>query len=726
MPQGMVPVIGRMFSHRVTVGRRRPRRRGAARPVLGVALVLVGILAPVGSSHLPDAVAVDSPVSAQTVKRTSGYPSDCDSDPAPWVVDGSNLSECRLEIEPCLEDPLNAGRFLVHSTEFPDFCESSVLESEDSAIFAACTAMKGIAVLLFTVEDSTEGEVMNGCRVVLPKICPGTLVRVSHRKCRGVERRSWTCPDEFTRGNQFNVCYKITEGVDLDTNPVCTGGGPDFGILSCEEYVGGDFLASPGDIACSDYVPPEFAASVRDNTRPGAARKHWCEFDASMLRSECHAAGAACTEEWALCLKRESGLGGCSGIGDTINCRALQAEFADPDTQAMEESERRTKVDSIRLQGCEPCLLLPFQSTPDHCPDEIAEQAVPFHGPAAYLTLFDDRQDLGNICPDPPAGRVSWSSTHQSRLAVVNSPVILHLHDLPAEVRTIGGNEIIEGFTPKDLDVILYPDPEPEGRARRLALWERPDSSIEAGAVFELVNTGSPYVHECSPQPLPNFRVIVEELWPDDKEAIESLFGAGSVDWWHTGLDRLEQERRTKARLLQWLEDLTPEAQNEERRSRRENLSEQIVCNNKENEALWCRWVPTRPGYYKIVVAGAWQMSAGQTRGWLGASDYDRLEQAVAALAGDPAAREQVRRNLAEANLTPRDVGLLDTLDGLASPSQGDADSLFRASSDGLFYPFYDLRARSRGNTSSYNYTESVPIGLAVHEVRVATRAPNL
>ena len=737
-------MIDRRLPGRIQRRGLRPSSRGLVRVLLGVALILVGVLTPLGASHLPGELVNDSAALAQTVTRTLGNPSSCPSTPAPWTPRGPGQSECALEMEPCTEDPLHMGQFLSRSIEFPDFCESSVLQPDDPTAYTTCIALTGYAVLQFTTVD-VNNNIVNGCRIVLPSICPGALVRVNDRTCRGIQRRSWDCPATYRRGNQFNVCYQIVPGGVFYANPACAGGGPDFGLVSCEEYVGGDFLASPWAVPCATYVPTALAHSMRDNTRSNPVNLHWCEFDNSLLNVDCHLAGANCVPEWHFCIKRESQVGGCSSLGRTINCRALQAAFADPNIEISAES--------IRVQGCEPCTLLPFQPPPSHCPDDIINPPVQSGGSTIYETLFRVRQDLRasssycfpviyndediddhplcksapSPCPDPPAGRLSWSGTHASQLAIVNSPVILRAHDVTTAVRTVDSTTILENFraVSYEADFVLYAEPEANGRFRRLALWQQPDPSIVATTISQLVN-GRPYVHECTVKRTPYFKIVVEVLWPDDKGTIEALFGSGTVDWWHVDLPLAEQERRTVERGLQWIDlnRMSPDDITAIRRARNEELSVPIECNSEASADVWCRWVPTRPGYYKLALAGAWLFSAGQTRGWIPAGNYSRLQRAVSRMAADPDEQARVRERLDAAGLVPSDVGLTETLDGLAPPPRGVTDDIFRASSDGLFYPFFDFRVQSIGDNSSTNYTESEPIGIVVHEVRVSTRAP--
>ena len=105
------------------------------------------------------------------------------------------------------------------------------------------------------------------------------------------------------------------------------------------------------------------------NTLAGTSSNWWCEFNPSFLKVVCHGANpptAECSLPTARCLKRASQTGGCTAIAKAIRCRALQAEH-DADNL------NPTALD-VRAQGCEPCLLLPFQPVPRSCSDDIRRE----------------------------------------------------------------------------------------------------------------------------------------------------------------------------------------------------------------------------------------------------------------------------------------------------------------------------------------------------------------
>jgi hypothetical protein len=84
---------------------------------------------------------------------------------------------------------------------------------------------------------------------------------------------------------------------------------------------------------------------------------------------------------------------------------------------------------------------------------------------------------------------------------------------------------------------------------------------------------------------------------------------------------------------------------------------------------------------------------------------------------------DAVRRLLHDEGLQPGDLGLTDDLsDYLPLTSRVDQDTGYTLA--GL--SCRDLRfICNLGGGGSNNYTESDPLGIVVHEVRVATRTPN-
>ena len=111
----------------------------------------------------------------------------------------------------------------------------------------------------------------------------------------------------------------------------------------------------------------------------------------------------------------------------------------------------------------------------------------------------------------------------------------------------------------------------------------------------------------------------MRELWPDnaaDRAEILRWFGADSLDWWNP-LSVAEQERRTLARGLSWAASFTT-TQLQDRIQ--DELLEIVECNHvsfiNQNDQTWCRWEPTRSGFYLLVGEGAWQVKFRAGRSW--------------------------------------------------------------------------------------------------------------
>ena len=252
----------------------------------------------------------------------------------------------------------------------------------------------------------------------------------------------------------------------------------------------------------------------------------------------------------AHCLKRASLTGGCYAIADIIHCRALQAEY----------SAGYKTVQELRERECEPCLILPFQSLPAGCADDItgnpsiqvvggriyelddpiwtnfeaaydrihrvgedfryiASECRDVHNSADYAAHRNRLCRPLSVCLDPPRGQLTWAATHSSQLAIVNSSIVFTVHDVPLEFvefpvaqysppldgkpSSIGGN--LRSY-------LSYPNPIPGDPLIRV--WPRVDSSQQFSSVEQLVAGG-----ECVLRTPPRFRIGIEELWPDSDEA---------------------------------------------------------------------------------------------------------------------------------------------------------------------------------------------------------------
>ena len=251
-----------------------------------------------------------------------------------------------------------------------------------------------------------------------------------------------------------------------------------------------------------------------------------------------------------------------------------------------------------------------------------------------------------------------------------------------------------------------------------MRLWPRIDASVRADSVALLVRAG-----ECVFRHRPDFRLIVEELWPDDPQhhaEIERLFGVNALDWWNALTTPL-QEARTAARGLGWWPSLTPAEQEQ----RTESLRQKVACNFGASK--WCRWTPTRTGYYRLKAAGAWLATRQSARTWFDPNDdfngyFDNLLDYLS----DPDNRATMTQEITDLGRTPADLGLLPDLTGLLPLPPDAADWAYSdAGTSRTECPTIDLRFDCSFGTATANYTETEYIGIQVHEIRVNTVAPS-
>ena len=84
-----------------------------------------------------------------------------------------------------------------------------------------------------------------------------------------------------------------------------------------------------------------------------------------------------------------------------------------------------------------------------------------------------------------------------------------------------------------------------------------------------------------------------------------------------------------------------------------------------------------------------------------------------------------LRNDLAWMNATPAEAGLEPDLSALL-PAGSNAEWLYTdTAGTNVKCPSRDLRVGCGGSGESQNYTETEPIGILVHEVRVSTVAPD-
>ena len=736
-------------------GQRR-RQKHAVRWLVGAAVLVGGLLTPVDSVDLGDhlgTVIGSRPIAAQSGTIVDGMLGSCPTSPIGWTQEGSN---CVIEIAPCPPNPLPNGGLMKPSRNYPDvpgvdkypeFCEVRVLELTDQPSYDACVnTSQGYVVKQYDEERLVDGELelFPGCRLITSPICADGLHRVDRMSCRAVQRLPWSCnPGEFPT-NTFNKCY-VPSSVVPDPHPVCGQGAPTMVAVSCAVYVQDDYLQIPSSVACSSFDTGDPTAKLRLNSKPGVSSDHWCEFDSTRLIPICHGtsppASVCSPPTVATCLKRVSRSGGCDAIAATIRCRALQAEY----------SAGSIDADTVRRDGCAPCVVLPFQAVPAGCPDDLLLEPdvvatrgtyhdalhrvrddfnVSYAGCAAVVQGGDLADypacDAKKVCSDPPEGRLSWVSNHASQQAIVNSPVTLVIDDLASETTTV------QGFVSSSLGTYIE-------RVRGRRLLRYPDSSpgdshilqfpqlipnLSYRDVGNLVGFAVSYPilgSACSLADEPRVLARIELLWPDrDETEIEDRFGARSLDWWHA-LSVAERRDKTLARGLKYWGDLTTSsAQIEENEHRADALTEIVPCHT--GASVWCRWLPTQSGYYRVVGASSWVVSQYiSDRFW----ELPQRVQNMSDFIRDNSA--SLRSDIADIGLPAKVFGINDSVTALLPiPSGLEDDWLYsEAAGERVRCPSMDLRVHCSGTGTNGNYTETAPIGVLVHEIRVVTRTPS-
>ena len=429
--------------------------------------------------------------------------------------------------------------------------------------------------------DDTSGT--DPCRVFQVTECRAGIGPTHKGLCRYVQRRSWTCPNDYHQHNRFNTCYQAHTAAPEGTPPPCDSstGAPSLPLLDCDDYAGDDYDDSE---TCTDLSSDLIVRSG------GAAAAYWCEFDASDLNIACHRnpvpSGTDCEQSTGVCLKREStargqqlrALGGCNAIARNIECARHQADYADKVGTGinLEELARR-----IRADGCEPCRVMPFEPLdPRQCPDSVLtgqpatidlnndQQRSRAGISPVQRAAFQNKEDAGrprgpiviadSDCQDLPPGRLTWSTPSFTGLAMVNTRVRLEM-------------------TWDFYDVSQAPAPALSNRG--------------LGVCFV-----RPYGWR---QPSFYLSVSVKPLWPeddpadpndsDDRSLIEKLFGSGSLQWWDN-LSTAEQTNRTTA----FYATSTVGAVD-------------IPCSLQI--PIWCVWEPQQAGYYSLTATGALFMS---------------------------------------------------------------------------------------------------------------------
>ena len=694
---------------------------------------LIATLTPV-ESPVPlgplEGLAGSAPAEAQTSAVSPGMPDSCTT---PWQPDPDDASLCVLSRPACPEHPLQPGSYLAPSTEFPDFCEATVLEPADPAAYADCRALTGYVIKRFVQSGD------RACRMVHPTQCAQKMNRTGTNTCKRVQRRKWSCPSG-TPTNRFNTCYQAPPNY-VGAHPACGAGAPGFAISSCEDYVSRDFVRAPAPNQCSGFDTGDTRSALRNLV--SSSNLYWCQFDSSYLDVGCYGTGATCTPSDAVCVKRASTTGGCNAIAKALRCRKLQADYLDGSVTA----------EDTYLAGCTPCVVLPFSPTPPDCPQDL--RVDPSRSTEGRLEdTHQRRSDVGphgsaTFCADPPRGRLVWESSHHSELALVNSPVILRVVDVPATSRHVeyiyvdisSSRPYKAQFWPRRRQYFEYPDSAPSDPIVRP--WPTFDTSVTYGSVDKIVGgrqTSGGYIENsgtCLIRVRPDFRVRIEELWPDDDATdIEALFGSDALNWW-TALAPPQRRAHTEARGLNFVGGMTAAQRAAELARRAGDLTEVVRCNY--GTQVWCRWSPSRPGYYRLVAAGAWYMTKfARIRRWLSTAWLawidETLKDAAAAKDGDcpdtpgrpyHSDADCLSDNLVSMGVSPAEAGLKSDLSGLLAAGPSEEWLYTAAAGPNVTCPPRDLRVTCAGTSESSNYTETEPVGVLVHEMRVSTVTPD-
>ena len=226
-----------------------------------------------------------------------------------------------------------------------------------------------------------------------------------------------------------------------------------------------------------------------------------------------------------------------------------------------------------------------------------------------------------------------------------------------------------------------------------------------------------------------------------DAEAIRRLFGQDSLDWW-CSLTLDERRSRTLSKGLEFLPDLAGTALDDAQEARAGALAGTVDCNTEEETQVWCRWTPSRSGYYQLAVGGAWGMESRTSRAWKSARELATLRDKVMRLSRTD--RDRIRQMLGQVGcgqgrpvedscrFNPDVLGLNPGMTDILPTGTPDDDWdtldrvwLWRSSRDTHRFGGSDLRVTFRNGPDTTMYTETQEFGIQVHEVRVATVSPS-
>lgn len=762
--------------------------RAAARAAVTLAIAWALVLSPWLPSLLPAPAPQlgTPPALAQTPTGVfNGMPSQCPIERG-WAIDSTDASLCKRSLPPCPPSPLKlaseTARYTTYSTEYPDFCEDTIHQgasgSETAAMYARCenTAhdadLRGFAV---KVDESDSDTANHSCRAILPARCPAGMHKVSASECRQYRRRTWTCPGpRAVPRNEFNSCYRAPS--ENTTNPACQAGSPQLTVRSCEAYVGADLDPISANCGSSRFDTGVSMKTLADH----ADNNHWCTYSRDWLSVECHATmpPQSCSDARdAMCIKRASQTGGCDAIAQTITCRKLQAGYrAAPTSDA---------ADTAFSQGCSPCVALPFDRTSSNCQVQGTGNRRPHPGGlyAATHRVQDDffysdpacvplqttgtRADLRSntacnrkpVCADPPKGTLTWETLTASGLATVGVPVVAEVVDLPTPQTYRVWSTHLRG-KPHPTDPFKeVPDPEQSslrsghftvwsydvGSATPMRQWSSEHTTRKTDSVSELMFGAQ----ECVVSERPAFKLIIQELWPDeDADQIRQLFGPQALAWW-SALTVPQREALSATRGLTLTTTITDQTEKDAELNHRKTALFQIDDCNYDS-TTWCRWVPDRSGFFRLTAAGAWHMEQRSNRKqWL-ERDQPQNFAGINALLGhipesgrrcEPNSNGLLRirdRACLRAELVnmgfkdnmdqavPALAGINPSLTGLLTVNS-DSDFLYSSAAAGsLRCPPRDLRVSCSSDVNTKaNYTTTEPIGIVVHEARTVTVQPS-
>ena len=264
--------------------------------------------------------------------------------------------------------------------------------------------------------------------------------------------------------------------------------------------------------------------------------------------------------------------------------------------------------------------------------------------PAYPLRFFHD-ECKKYLCSSPTVGRVDWVSEHNSGLAIIGTPTIMTINDIPLRTQTIRyiDREIPVGANLDTDGTGAYPSLN-RGERKFLVRYDpvagnepllfTREASANNGPSHSVDDRYSNRV-ECSLRDpsntqrsrqgvswyddgdIPEFSLLITDLWPDiDAAEIKELFGEDALKWWDQMTDPADKSRASEARGYVYIdENVLSQAEITEERSRRTwERTEEIPCEfpvpgAQSSSALRCRWTPRRVGYYSVQAAGVWRLN---------------------------------------------------------------------------------------------------------------------